>query len=501
MLNTRGVIRNASMAIVQVIVTTLVLFIVYRYLLETIGVEQVGVWAIVLATTSASRISELGLAGGAIKFVAAANAIGEIKKASYIVQTASLTIAGILAFVLITGFPIIGWILKLIIPEDSLVYADTILPYALISVWMGGVGGVIHLSLDGCQRADLRSAITMLAGVIYAFLVWILAPGYGLIGLGIAQISQSIIIFIISWILLRRQIPAMPLIPSQWRFSVFSEMFHYGLNFQVITIFRILYEPLTKAFVTKFGGLSAAAYFEMANRMVLQLRALIVAANQVLVPKVAEYQETDPGKLREFYMASYGVVVFVSVPFYALLVTAVPLISQIWIGHKESEFIFYSIAISLGYLVNTLAAPAYFMNLGTGYLRWNVLSHIVLGIATCLLGYLLGKRYGAYGAVMGSITSLIIASIIIILGYHKNHNISLRFLIPNDSRLLFVTSFLGAVIGWIVLHLAVENGYSWVIASSFGLLIASIVVVNFIWLHPLRSSLQYRLINELRKQN
>lgn len=492
MLKSSNVWRNAVMATGQVIVTGAILFVLYRHLLNVLGAERVGIWAVVLATTSASRVSELGLAGGAIKFVAAANARGDFRKSADVVQTASITIGIILAVVLIAGYPLIGLILAHIVPAANLSSALELLPYALASIWLGGTGGVIHSSLDGCQRADLRAAIAMIAGIVFLLLVFALTPAYGLVGLGMAQTCQAFFIMIVSWVLLRRQMSALPVLPFRWRFSVFREMFSYGLNFQIISISTMLFEPLTKAFLTKFGGLSATAYFEMANRMVTQFRALVVSANQVLVPKIAAVHETSPKKISQLYNDSYQIVFFLVVPLFALLFVAVPFIGLIWIGRQQPDFIFFGIIVTLGYLINILSGPAYFMNLGIGALRWNVLSHVVLGIITSVLGYVLGITWGGWGVVIGSITALIIASAITVLGTYRDQNIALRDLIPDDSRWLLFAACAAITIAYLASWVRID-GFSSIFQNLIGLLAAMLVLAPAIWKHRVRQVMWSRL--------
>jgi O-antigen/teichoic acid export membrane protein len=494
MLKNGSVWRNAMMAIGQVVVTSAVLFVLYRYLLNTLGAVSVGIWALVLATTSASRISELGLAGSAIKFVAAANARKDFSKGADVVQTALLTIGTVLAIVLIAGFPLISWLLALIMPAVSLPDALKILPYALASVWLSGTGGVVLFSLDGCQRADLRAAVFTIAVVVFLLLVLALTPAYGLVGLGMAQVCQSLFIMVVSWVLLRRQMSALPPVPLRWRFSVFREMFRYGLNFQVISIFSMLYEPLTKAFLTKFGGLSVMAYFEMANRMVLQLRALVVAANQVLVPKIAAVHETSPGRLFQLYRDSYRVVFFLAAPLFALSVAAVPLIGFVWIGHEQSDFVFFGVVITLGYLINTLSAPAYFMNLGIGALRWNVVAHVVLGLLTAALGYVLGKTFGGWGAVIGSVTALIIASTIIVWGTHRDQRLQFHDLVPHESRWLLLAACAAITSRWVVAEVTVDS-MSLLFRHVAGLLAALLILTPVIWKHPVRVDVWTRMLS------
>lgn len=493
-----SVIRNATMATAQVIVTGAVLFVLYRYLLDTLGAEQVGIWTIVLAMTTTSRVSELGLAGGVIKFVAAANAKEDSGRASDLVQTAFLTIAAVLALVLTAGFPFITWLLALIVPANSLPDAMAVLPYALVSVWLSGAGGVAHASLDGCQRADLRAAVAMVAAAVFLLLVWALTPTYSLAGLAMAQVCQAVFVMVTSWALLRRQIFALPLLPVRWRLDIFREMFRYGVNFQIISIFAMLYAPLTKAFVTTFGGLSTTAYFEMADRMVLQFRALVVAANQVLVPKIAALHETEPGGGQQIYHDSYRVVFFLAVPLYAVLIAAVPFIGQIWIGHGESDFVFFGVIIAVGYLINTLSAPAYFLNLGTGSLRWNVLSHLVLGVLTAALGYTLGKLLEARGAVIGSVTALMVASAIIVWNFHRERSIPFMDLLPNESRRLLAVSGLAAAAGWFVSE-STDGQSSMLLGSVAGMLVTGLVVTAVVWRHPVRAAMWTRTTRDLRR--
>ena len=60
----------------------------------------------------------------------------------------------------------------------------------------------------------------------------------------------------------------------------------------------MLLDPLAKVLLSRFGGLSAVAYFEMANRMVSQARSLIASANQVLVPYYSKVAETTRGRIQ-----------------------------------------------------------------------------------------------------------------------------------------------------------------------------------------------------------
>lgn len=487
--------RNASLSVVQVLVSGGVLFLLYRYLLHTIGSENLGVWAVVLATASASRISEMGFSGSAVKFTARYIARGEIEKAAQVVQTTIVTIGVALACVLVAGYPFIARLMEMVIPATHSSTVLSVLPYALMSVWIGSIAGVSLSGLDGCQRVDLRALIAMLSGVTLLGFTWMLVPRYGLIGVAWAQIAQGVLMLLASWALLRREIPSLPVFPFRWRFPLFREMFSYGVNFQINSITILLIEPTTKALMAKFGGLTLTAYYEMANRMVVQCRALLVSANQVIVPQVAVLQESSPEQIPRIYVDTYRVVFFLALPLYAGIAAAAPLVSHLWIGHYEHAFVVYTLFLCVGFGFNTLVGPAYFVNLGAGSLRWNTLAHVAIGFINATLGFLLGATFGGRGVVAGYVLALTIGSSLIVIGHHRDNRIPLSVLWPAESRRLLLACCLGLSAGWALPHfLFLVMPDRFFASASLTLAICVLVIFPAFWSHPLRPIL-FRRVN------
>jgi O-antigen/teichoic acid export membrane protein len=74
---TRPLSSNAAANVLQALAGAALLFALYRYINTTLGVEQLGIWSVVLATASASRLADLGLSAGVTRFVARDRARGE----------------------------------------------------------------------------------------------------------------------------------------------------------------------------------------------------------------------------------------------------------------------------------------------------------------------------------------------------------------------------------------------------------------------------------------
>lgn len=481
----RQILLNAFMSIMQTFTISVVLFFLYKYLLNTIGVEQLGIWSLVLATTSVSQIASFGLSGSIVKYVAKFVAKDDLKGVSEVVQTALISAAIIVAVVLLIFFPIIVWMLRLVMPENSFASALSILPYALFSFWVMTVTSISQSGLDGYQRIDIRSMLLIGGAILHLLLCFLLVPLSGLLGLAYAKVIQNLTVLCISWFFLRKFVKDLPIFPLKWNKKLFIEIIGYGVSFQAISIVRMLFDPITKYLLSKFGGLSMVGYYEMASKMVQQVRALIVSANQVLVPAIADLQERVPLKIKGVYLDNYRLLFFLSFPIFSAIAVFTPLVSRIWVGHYEKTFILFGLLLTIGWFINTLSVPAYYSFLGIGLLRFNVISHVSIALLNVLFGYVLGKNYGGIGVVVGWTISLSLGSSLMCVSYHLVYKISLLKIIPRESRIVVISSLLGIFLGLGIQYRF--HGSLNLYALFMSMLIFFFIIVFFpLWFHPMR---------------
>ncbi|MQY79372.1 MAG: oligosaccharide flippase family protein, partial [Bacteroidetes bacterium] len=407
--------------------------------------------------------------------------------------------AAFVGFVLLIGYPIAKWVLGLVIPVGSLRLAVSILPYAFLALWIMAITSIFQAGLDGYQRIDLRSLLLMGGAIFHLFLCFILAPTYGLMGVAYARIIQNFTVLVSSWVLLKRCLPLLPIFPYNWNKKSFKEIIGYGINFQVISTTALFYDPITKTLLSKFGGLSMVGFYEMASRMVQQFRALIVSANQVLVPAIAYLKEKTPEKIQSIYLTSYQLLIYLALPLYSLIIVCTPIISDLWIGHYERIFVVFAILLATGWFLNTLSVPAYFASLGIGKLRWNVISHIAIALLNAGLGFTLGMLYDGMGVVIAWVISLALGSSIIYLSYHLTYKIPLIELVPKASRTSIVACLIG-ILSALLIHHKLNDRFDTVALNSIIILSFSIIVFIPLWLHPMRKRLTGWVTNELLKR-
>jgi len=288
----------------------------------------------------------------------------------------------------------------------------------------------------------------------------------------------------------------MSILHAKWDKNIFKEMIRYGINFQLISLTTMFYDPVTKAFLSKFGGLPMVGYYEMASKMVQQFRALIVSANRVLVPAIADLQEKIPEKIESIYLASYQLLFYLALFLFSLIILCIPIISELWIGHYERVFVVFGMLLAAGWFFNILSTPAYFTYLGTGELRWNVISHVTTGLLNAGLGFLFGLFYGGIGVVVAWTVSLVLGSSIVNVSYHIVYRIPLNELVPKASKALIITCLIGILSGLFVQQ-KLDHSVSTITLNSLIVFFFSIIVFVPFWLHPMRKRLLGWISNEL----
>ena len=159
--------KNIIMIVFQVITKGLVFFFLYRYLYNELGIAQLGIWSLVTALTSVSRIGELGLSVGVVKYVAQAIGHNNSRRAAEVVQTIVITLGGSIGILIIVGYPIFIFFLEKILAADGIQIAIDILPIVLFTIWATIIGNVLSGGLDGCTRMDLRSLIIGAFSIAY----------------------------------------------------------------------------------------------------------------------------------------------------------------------------------------------------------------------------------------------------------------------------------------------------------------------------------------------
>lgn len=429
---------NAVSAIIQVAFTAILYFFLYKYLLNSIGIKQLGVWSLILSFSSIANLANFGITSGLVKFVAEYLTEDDKSKLGKLIFTSVISMTILFFLVSLVVFWGAHYFLHLVIDKEFLDEALQILPFSLVSLSLNAVSGVFTSVLEGYQKNYLRNFIYIFSGILMFVLVLIFTPIYHLKGVAMAQVCQAVFVLLVALILIFSISPNNRFTYWKWSKQSFKELFNYGYKFQLVSMSQLLYEPTTKLLLSKFGGLALLGHYEMANRLVSQFRALLVNANQVVVPVVAENSriKTNEEK-RTFFKRMNQILLLFSMPLGTLLVVLSPIISILWIGSLEIDFVFSMFVLTIAATFNVMCGPSYFSCMGEGKLNILVLIHISMAVMNLVFGYLFGLFSGGYGTIVGWGLSLSVGSVLLILMYSRTLSLSFfQIFSKNDIFLL-----------------------------------------------------------------
>ncbi|TKB92109.1 MAG: hypothetical protein E8D40_07880 [Nitrospira sp.] len=509
MVEKRRMVTNAASSVVQIVVSGVTLIILYRYLLDTIGVAHLGVWSLVLATSSMIQVANFGLTGSIVKHIAECDAKGDTQSLVVAVETAAITVASVSLLFIVCAYPVATYYLAFAVDDQLYQEARAILPLALGAFVVMMVTSIYQSGLYGCQLIVQRNGLLIAESISHAMLCVFLAPRYGLLGLAYARVAQNLMTLAASAAFLKRTVSALSFIPYRWDKKQFEQMIGYATHFQLISVLALLSDPITKACLSRWGGVSMVGYYEMANKFVQLFRSLIVNANQVLVPEFAKLKELRPQKVAELYLQSTRLVTYLAIPGFGLLGICAPLVSELWVGRYEPALVWSIILLSLGWLANTLAVPAYFACLGVGEMRINVISHAIMALLNGLLAFSFGRIFGGFGVVAAWAISLAIGGLLLNILYCSRSSIAFRRLVLADDWKLggcFITGLVATSIGWqalpstwevILPTLHAPSAWGPILTSAMTILAYLAIMSVPMWHHSTRAELQRWLARPL----
>ncbi len=439
-MNKSKITFNAFSAILQVVISGIVYLILYKLILAQIGIKLLGVWSLIIASTSVASIANFGISSSIVKFVSTYYARKRIDLIIKLVFTALIFILLTYTIISVLLYFLSTHLLHFAIEGKYIGIALSILPFSLFSLIINALSGVFNSAIDGIQRNYVKSYIITSSSIVILFFSFFLTPKYGLLGLVYAQIFQSIFVLFISAAYFKKLFQFEFDFRWRWDLALFKEIFSYGIKVQFSSILEMTVDPIIKFLLSKFGGLTIVGYYEMATRLVLQMRGLIVSANQVLIPVISESKEINPENINIVYNKVFSFILYLNIILTTTILVSAPFVSLIWIGYYESIFVNVLLLSSVAFFFNITSTPAYFNFMGEGRLNDIILAVSVGFSITIGLGYLLGSNFGGLGVVIAANIGLVVNSTLLLSAYHKSKNICLLDLVSNNDLKLILCS-------------------------------------------------------------
>jgi O-antigen/teichoic acid export membrane protein len=463
--------RNAISAVAQVAVDFLVIISIYSFTFRHVNAAEMGTWALISSYFAFSRISDVTIAPTVTCFVAKQRAAKDC-------EALLATILGGLKRVVIRLGIGSSFVMSAIIFYVNL-YIDSgetrhYLQLALLC-WAYTVtlalAGCLTAALDGLKRTDLRAVSTVLANLVRIAVTFQLVKQFGILGfaLGFAAYATTLLIAttLSIWHELSKTSAGLSYRSGDWS----EELVAFGRRYHVAGVLQMFLEPASKAMFPFFADLSSLGYFDVASKLVQQIRAAILSPISILLASFSAATASSHSTTRRLYIRSSQIAFLIASLSFSTLICMLPLMSELWLGWMRVEFVLFGSILALAWGLNAYSSVSYYYLLSAGQLNIVTRGNILMAAINATGGMLGGWIFGGVGFTAGVATAIAVGSLYIIAG--ANFHLGVKALDALGTSCILLSS-IALLAGLISTHQGISSE-----TSSIGLatLTASSVIV------------------------
>lgn len=441
-----GLRRNIASAALQSIIAMFAVFGTYRIVIDAIGIEVFGLWSVLLAGAAIARVADVGGGSGLARFVAECDAgkrptIGAVAFVhTTFLSTLGLMLAGSLLLYILSS-PLIWYFA----PGSADKIIGLVPAALLVSVLLPPMSALVCSALDGTQRVDLRAALMSLSYVVLFATAWTLVGQFGIYGFAAALATQHVFLIVSAWLVLRLVMPGLGWVPRHWSSPAFRESFGFGLRVQATAFAGLLSDPLARILIASAGGVAAAGHYELALKLMQQLRSVFVAAMQPLVPQVAALSHDD-SHVRYLIIRAVRLAAVAGIVFTAAAAVVAPIYAHVMVKPFSEDIVIYTIMLGAGYGVNLITVPLFFGGIARGVMRWNLGSQFVMAACIGIIGGLSAVGLGGIGVISGQLVGLVAGAAMVGIGNANVLNVA-KDLRGQSLLLLGAIAAIGGIAG------------------------------------------------------
>lgn len=372
------------------------------FIVDRLGVEAFGLYAIVLALTGWFAVLDLGLGVATVKYLSEENGRGDFEAVRRIVGTAvTLYIA-----VGLLGAAVLGLSASIIARRILDLGAPTV-DLATSALQLTAVGFLLTTALAALtavpaalQRLDLvngRSIVFGSASLLGA--VPVLAAGYGLLEVIAVTLVVNAIAAVSFARLSRRLLRGVSLRPRFHRATARRLLGFGALKFVGHVSTQAVYH-LDKLIVGALLGVAAVAFYAIPVLVAQRLVSLVSNVATAFFPAASDlHGRADARRLQELYIRANKLVALLVFPSAALLALYADPLLRLWVGEEFAREGAWPLRLlAAGYALNALTTMPALLADSVGRPRVTAAFSIASGVLNLALSFALIPPFGLVGA-------------------------------------------------------------------------------------------------------
>ena len=396
----------------------LVTLLLTPYILSRLSVREFGIWILLSVFVGSFNMLDLGLGSSFTKYVSQYYARGDDARINLVL------FSGLLFYsVFGLGLVVVGVLLEpFLFAVFNIETVPGVFLLVLVSFALNNIALMLVSTLKGLQRMDQSNAVEIWMSVpnLVGTVVF-LEAGMGMLGLAINSVLLSMLTLIAAGRSLRRVHSGLSI---EWKFdpAFVREMFGYGAKLQVSRLGGLVCFQIDKLIISRFLGVAAVSFYEVASRLTLFMRALPLVMISALIPATSELgARNDRARILKAYMLASKYVVILTVALVAFVILEADSLLRLWLGNGFEQSVILVQVLAIGYGVNVMGGAASQTGAGIGRPEFDMKGTILLTVLNPILSLLLVREFGAAGAAAGTSAALIVAAGYLLILFHRDY--------------------------------------------------------------------------------
>jgi O-antigen/teichoic acid export membrane protein len=434
------VVRNTLVNGLGTFVGVVITLLLTPFLIDGVGVEGFGVWALALSISflgGYASLADLGIEGAAARYIAEARSDGDVDEMN---RTASSAMAFFCTVALLLTPPLVLLAAPLVdaFGIEGDLRDEAVLCFAFVAgqLLFELPTRVFYAVLEGTQRFTYYQGVELTRALSQtALFIGVLVADLGVAGLGAAMMASSLVVLVLSWILAHRAVPELRLRPGHVTRPSVRRLVHFGSGLLFIRLTGVIYRQMDKAIVGVALGARSVTFYEIANRIHAGAAMVQSISTSALLPATA-YSRARLEVLRELYLRGSMYTVALALPVTAAaFILAEPLI-RTWVGEDFVSaagptrlFLVYLLFVAVHAVGATMIVALGRLRFVSAVVLANLVTNFAVSVA--LVGPL-----GVEGVILGTLIGQGLAWIPLLWYFRREFRVGLgewarRIVLPN----------------------------------------------------------------------
>jgi O-antigen/teichoic acid export membrane protein len=410
---TRSVLGNTVASVVAQVAGIAVALVLTPYIVDVLGIELFGLWALLSAVVAYARLLMLGVGRGTIRFIAHFAGRGELGVVRSIVSYGVLSHLAVGAVLSPLAWLAAHTLLvHLSISSSLLDTAQKLFPLAFLYVFFTWATRPLAALLIGLERLWVTSAVSTVGQLVYAaVVVTLLSRGVGVYALVAGAFAQTGLESVVYYVAGRRLIGRVFGNPFALRRQLLREMLSFGGWFQVTALANLVNYETDAIVIGSWLGVAPVGLYAIGTRIAQLVRMIPLALLSPLLPAVAAlHSQGDEAGIFAAVVRGSRLVGLLTVSTCGFVLATAPLIVEAWLGRSYNHVAFVADVLVIAYAATNLTGVSATVLSAVGRPRYQSHYALVAMGLNILATAALAPFFGLHGVVAGTAFALVVAS-------------------------------------------------------------------------------------------